>query len=651
VKPTDHPDSVPRAEAATLVRENRSPLAATIAARPFGFVDPEPPTDDGETFAARYQMREKLGEGGMGEVHLVLDRRIGREVALKAVHPEHVARADLHARFVREARVQGQLEHPSIVPVYELSLGHEPAYFTMRRVRGVTLEQVVKAIHSGDADATARFSSRKLLTAFDNVCLAVDFAHAHGVVHRDLKPSNVMLGDFGEVHVLDWGVAKVGHTADAPEAIKVDAGDLTPKTEAGAFMGTLGYVAPEQLRGETVTPQADVYALGAILFEILTLAPLHAGARTSEIAQSTLQGVDARPSVRAPDCEVAPELEAICVKATALDPAKRFLTAREIHDAIEHFLDGNRDVEQRRELARGHAKAALEAAARATAPTSTSPDADRTLALKEAARALALDPTNTEAMQATLRLRAQPPKHFPEEVERQLAESNEALMRSGAAFGTIVFAFILATLPLVLWMGVKDSTFVLETAGLYVVSIVILFARSRRARMRQVPPLVLASMLGWVLTTRIAGPFVLLPALVAGNTMAYAVLDTRRSRWLALAVGCAAVVVPTILEWTGTFGPSYAFHDGAITIVPGVLSFPRTPTFVFLTLTSLGCVLVPFLFVARLRAALYDLQRKMTLQAWQFRQLVPEQMHEAAGAAPLEPFGRPKLVTSSGGPV
>jgi serine/threonine protein kinase len=365
----------------------------------------------------------------MGEVHAALDRLIGREVALKAVRSGQRARAALQVRFLREARVQGQLEHPSIVPVYDLSSDSGAFYFTMRRVRGVTLETIVEALAAGHEAMRARFSRRRLLTAFESVCLAVDFAHARGVVHRDLKPSNIMLGEFGEVQVLDWGVATLVDSREGSHDSSVDAGTSSTPTEAGSLVGTLGYAAPEQLRSETVTPRSDVYALGAVLFEILALVPLHARGRATDMSRSTVDGADAHVSRRAPEREVPPELEAACVRATALHPADRFASARELHDAIERFLDGDRDVEHRRELAQGHARRALEAVARATAATSEGFDVQRTLALKEATQSLTLDPTNTDAMAAVLRLRARPTGR------------------------------VLSYLPLVAWMGLREPLF------------------------------------------------------------------------------------------------------------------------------------------------------------------------------------------------
>ena len=172
-------------------------------------------TVDDAGHAVRYRIGDTLGVGGMGEVRRCRDRRIGREVAMKVVRSDAAGLAWMRERFLREARIQGQLEHPCIVPVYDLGMGPDGAtYFTMKRVRGATLEDVVDALRAGDPEAERKWSRRRLLSAFSTVCGAVDYAHSRGVVHRDLKPGNVMLGDFGEVYLLDWGLAKVTGEAD-----------------------------------------------------------------------------------------------------------------------------------------------------------------------------------------------------------------------------------------------------------------------------------------------------------------------------------------------------------------------------------------------------------------------------------------------------
>jgi serine/threonine-protein kinase len=175
---------------------------------------PPAPADD-VPLTRRYEPRELLGEGGMGEVHRCTDARIGREVAMKVMrHADEPGSST--KRFRREALLQANLEHPSIVPVYDVGVDAEGApCFAMKRVRGQTLRHILTRIAEGDELARRRYPVHKLLGAFSQVCLAIDFAHSRGVIHRDLKPANIMLGDFGEVYVLDWGLAS---TAGAPDS-------------------------------------------------------------------------------------------------------------------------------------------------------------------------------------------------------------------------------------------------------------------------------------------------------------------------------------------------------------------------------------------------------------------------------------------------
>ena len=289
--------------------EEADAFGATLAGGPSTIPAPrldvsEAPLEEGDD--ERYELREVLGEGGMGEVRLCRDRRLGREVALKVIRATGAQRPDLRARFEREARVQGQLEHPSIVPIYDIGLdAHGAAYFTMRRVRGLTLEQVLEARRKGSAAAQS-FSPARLLGAFASVCQAVAFAHARGLVHRDLKPANIMLGDFGEVYLLDWGLAKVvgaPETAGGAEGASVHGSGAT---RAGDAMGTPGYMAPEQVRGErNVTSRADVFALGCVLYECLTAQPAFAGEHVMAVLASLLFEEPARVRTLCPDASEA----------------------------------------------------------------------------------------------------------------------------------------------------------------------------------------------------------------------------------------------------------------------------------------------------------------------------------------------------------
>src|SRR5664279_1075390 len=202
-----------------------------------GATQASPTTNPGTgALPARYRLAGSLGHGGMGEVLLATDTQIDREVAIKRMLIDPTGPAV--ARFLREAKVQGRLDHPAIVPVYELAHDTEGRpFFVMKRLVGVTLADVL-ARHTGDL----RYTRQKLLRAFADVCLAVELAHSRGVIHRDLKPANIMLGDFGEVYVLDWGIARVVGETD-PELHSPATGDQQ-LTQAGAILGTPGYMAP-----------------------------------------------------------------------------------------------------------------------------------------------------------------------------------------------------------------------------------------------------------------------------------------------------------------------------------------------------------------------------------------------------------------------
>jgi len=231
--------------------------------------------------AGRYQLLGEIGRGGMGVVYKGRDQDLGRDVAMKVLKDEYATRADVLARFVEEAQIGGQLQHPGIVPVYELGLqsGERP-YFAMKLVKGETLAaQLAKR-----SDATQE--RRRLLGIFEQVCQTVAYAHARHVVHRDLKPANVMIGAFGEVQVVDWGFAKVlqkGGVADEAAATTQESArsvietarsraDSGSHSVVGSMMGTPAYMPPEQALGDIarVDERSDVFALGAILCEILT---------------------------------------------------------------------------------------------------------------------------------------------------------------------------------------------------------------------------------------------------------------------------------------------------------------------------------------------------------------------------------------------
>jgi serine/threonine-protein kinase len=615
-------------------------------------------------FAVRYQERALLGQGGMGDVHACRDQRIGREVAVKVARPTSgPSRADQVARFAREARVQGQLEHPAIVPVYDLGRRPDGAvYFTMKRVRGATLEKILDGLRRGDEATVKAYSRRKLLTAFGSVCQAVHFAHTRGVLHRDLKPGNVMLGDYGEVYVLDWGLAKlVGEADDAPvegaaRAARTPAATpapvLTPRvsrlevastpgpaTTSGSVMGTPGYMAPEQLRGEIerLDARADVYALGALLFELLTYEPLHPRRSSAETMRSTLDGADARASTRAPGRDVPPELEAVCVRATALAPADRFASARELVEAVERFLDGDRDLERRHELAVEAARAAGAAADRALAGgTPAEAEANRRAALAHAGHALALEPENAAAMRTMIRLLLAPPAILPAEVERDLERGEQEMVRVASVKGGWTFLSWFLFVPFLFWMGVRDVVPLVVWLVLVGASAALGFfgARARYSSSRLHVGGLIVSYSSIVLLSALFGPFVLVPIMASVNTVVLLLHSRPTWRAVTMILGVLAALVPVLADQLGWWPRTTTFADDALVIHSWMAHLPPTATLIALTSVMVGAVLIPAIYVLRVRDSLTTAERNLHLQSWHLRQLIPAEARDALVPAP-----------------
>jgi serine/threonine-protein kinase len=570
-------------------------------------------------FGSRYRVRQVLGQGGMGEVCLTSDVRIGREVATKFLHPAHAMRDDLRERFVREACLQGQLEHPSIVPVHDLGVAPDGRlFFTMKRVRGMTLQEIVNKLREGDKEAAAKFSRRKLLTAFSNICLTIAFAHEQGVIHRDLKPANVMLGDFGETYVLDWGLAVITSEGALPSS----------STEA-ALAGTPGYMSPEQIGDPSaLSPRADVYALGAILFEILTYETLHRRDDRDAVIRSTLNGADARASVRATNRNIPPELDAICVRATELVPQKRFPNVRELHDAIERFLDGDRDLALRSELAKKHVSDAEVSIRRAFDAPPEEEEEHRSAAIGEIGRAIALDPGNARAMKNLVRLLIEPPKKMPEEARAAAARVEERTSRFAERTAGMAFMGTFLTFPAMLWMGVRDYP---AYIAFYVVIALLIGSHLMIARMKTRRPALfyvrffLACMTVAV-GTRLFGPLVMAPAALVGTTLSFMLNPERKYRAFAMFTAPLALLGPMMLEWTNVLSPSYVFEAGMMCILPNMTALPPAPTMFVLTFVSAGLPLMGGHYVARMRARLRRTEERSHLYSWHLQQLVPREM-------------------------
>ncbi len=302
----------------------------------------------------KYRLLERFSRGGMGTIYLAEDTNLGRKVALKVLHAPDTT-GDLSARMLREARVIAQLEHPSIVPVHDVGeLPDGRVFYVMKFVQGSRLDQYAQATRS----------LPDLLRIFQKVCEAVAFAHAHGVIHRDLKPENIMVGAFGEVLVMDWGLAKIVEAkggrlraegeeqrAESGERraesdghdIKNDNGLLSSRHETlyGTVMGTPAYMAPEQKHGEIdqIDQRTDVYALGAILKFLL-----HGPSQSREVGLAQ-QESPSSPKIQSAspisiNRKIPKSLAAICGKAMAGEKTQRYAGALDLANDIDRFLNG-----------------------------------------------------------------------------------------------------------------------------------------------------------------------------------------------------------------------------------------------------------------------------------------------------------------------
>jgi serine/threonine-protein kinase len=296
----------------------------------------ERPNEDG----LRYRILRPHAQGGLGVVSVAIDTEVGREVAFKEIQVRYAEDLTLRGRFVREAEITGGLEHPGIVPVYGLGRYSDGRpYYAMRFIRGESLQEAIKKLHTGDAGYTLR----GLLTRFVAACNAVAYAHSRGVIHRDLKPSNVMLGPYGETLVVDWGLAKVigRETTDGDGGseltLQPPSGDGSP-TRAGAALGTPAFMSPEQARGEVteLRPATDVYSLGATLYAILTGRPPVQGRDTADVLERVRLGDWPRP--RQVNSRLPLALDAVCQKAMALRSADRYSSPLTLSADVDHWL-------------------------------------------------------------------------------------------------------------------------------------------------------------------------------------------------------------------------------------------------------------------------------------------------------------------------
>ncbi|MEZ6088586.1 MAG: serine/threonine-protein kinase [Pirellulaceae bacterium] len=302
-------------------------------------------TSAGYSEAARFRKIRQHAEGGLGTVSLAQDLDFGRDVAIKEIKARFADVVESQSRFIYEAEVTGRLEHPGIVPVYALGRYKDGRpFYAMRFITGSSLADEIAALHSPENEAAFAGRLRSLLNRFQSVCNTIEYAHSRGVIHRDLKPANIMLGEYGENLVVDWGLAKAtqseSSTPDASGATAfIESGGS--QTRHGTIVGTPFYMSPEQASGELneVGPQADVYSLGATLYQVLTgSAPFSTSKYDSvdDLLDDVRRGN--LPSPRAVHGRVPKPLNAICLAAMQPDRKDRYKSARELADDIDRYL-------------------------------------------------------------------------------------------------------------------------------------------------------------------------------------------------------------------------------------------------------------------------------------------------------------------------
>jgi len=426
-----------RARFESLYRQTRTASAERAA------VERSPTGDD---TLGRFADLGEIGRGGMAVVHRVQDPDLNRHLAMKIIDGALLERDSALTRFVNEAQTLSQLQHPNIVPVHELGrLQDGRYYFTMKEVRGQPLSEIIQAVHAASSEqrwarSEEGWSLRRLMSLFVRICGAVAFAHSRGVIHRDLKPENVLIGEFDQVLVVDWGIAKImGQTGvDGEEPVRI-ADARAFQTRMGAIAGTPAYMAPEQARGQVdrIDARTDVYALGAILYEMLSGRSPYSGVSHQQVLSRVLGGPP--PSVRKSllatvqvtqtiefdlfaeldvpaTMEAGPEglkdvplplpdeLVLACERAMHRLQDRRYASAEALQREVQAWIDGTRqrdkalnvvaaardtDAERRQRLEAAAALAARAAELGATLPTWATEDTQRPAwALEDEARRL-----------------------------------------------------------------------------------------------------------------------------------------------------------------------------------------------------------------------------------------------------------------------
>lgn len=306
----------------------------------------EPRKDTVQFSIGSYQVVKSIGKGGMGEVLLAYDTICGRRIALKRIRPDLLGLKQIQNRFLKEARVTSQLTHPSIIPIYSIHKDEQITYYTMPFVEGETLKQILRRArqqeHKREKSDQLEGSIPSLVRIYLSICQAVAYAHSKSVLHRDLKPENIIIGKYGEVMILDWGLAKLisspeeGDLVTENEEIK----PLPHITQMGKVVGTVAYMAPERGKGAPASKQTEIYSLGAILYQILTLHPPFLRGSLKEFREQMDKEVLQDPIEVAPYRDIPKVLSQVTLKCLSPKPEDRYQSVDELIHDIENYIEG-----------------------------------------------------------------------------------------------------------------------------------------------------------------------------------------------------------------------------------------------------------------------------------------------------------------------
>ncbi|GAB4188901.1 MAG: hypothetical protein Tsb0015_09300 [Simkaniaceae bacterium] len=294
----------------------------------------------------RYQIKKSLGKGGMGEVLLAYDPAVDRHVALKIIRSELLKYEKIRKRFLKEAKIAGKLTHPSIVPIYTIHQEGDELYYTMPYVEGETLKQIINKTkeneEKGEKPHPIGISIPSLIRIFLNVCQAVSYAHSKGIIHRDLKAENIIVGKFGEVLILDWGIAIYKGEKENLSLEEEKSSSFFPDlTQPGKILGTLSYLAPERAEGKEASESTDIYSLGVMLYLLLTLDLPFSRGNLKKFKKIMYYEQLIEPTEKAPYREIPRQLSEITKKSLSFDPKDRYDSVKSLINDLEHYIEGN----------------------------------------------------------------------------------------------------------------------------------------------------------------------------------------------------------------------------------------------------------------------------------------------------------------------